>query len=431
MLRFLKKGLLLICFSCMLLPILKAQSGNLDDIKNQSIDPGENFDTIDISAFILPGVNCANIQFSTLREKGTDTRPSTDCEKTKAYHSTMNARIIISYGLVETFNHEDDYVIFYNEKEEVIECGGIELMRNDVLLNEPTYALSLNGGSQTSTVKMEFYSGKDERLYIVDSVFQYVQNDRMGLIGAPYVIDLAPLSMAFDGAKNVAPLVKDTSFTGTICYTVTVTDCDNGQTGTDEICLSVGVEEDLCQDDYSVTAEIFTTQEYFAAKTIEAVSVLQPSAKVLFKAGESITLKPGFAVKAGADFLAMIEDCSLPPEENFEGTPTAPDQAAIAPTNVGSSSANTPLLPDPFSLKIIPNPAQAQAKIWYHLTEKEPAFLQVMDANGRVIQQQKTVGTTNGGWQYQTIETTALPSGIYFVTLSTAQKSIHHKMLVP
>ena len=420
------------CGFCLgLFSMLCAQSGVLDNIKDQNITPTESFETINIADFILPGVSCGTVELTAIRTLGTDTKPTTACEKTEAYHSTMNALVQISYGRDGLFNHEADYLMLYNDKGEIVECGNpSKLSIEDILLKEAVYNLNINGGSAKYPVRMVFYSGADQQLYERDSIFEFLQNTKMGKIGTPYQLDLAPIVLAASLTDDwmFTPVVQDADFVGQLCYQIKVTDCDNGQSGMDEVCFGVGIDA-ACQEAYTLSAEMFASLAYNAAKTINAANVIHATADVTYQAGESITLKSGFEVKAGASFLAKIATCI--PLGNLDDFSASTSSQQVDTTKTLDNWTQSALfgIANNLTLKIVPNPVSTQATFHYYLPETERVQFSIIDVKGRRIEQVN--GLEKGkGWHHQTFDVSHIPSGIYFVTLGTAQHAVHQKMLI-
>lgn len=408
-----------------------AQSGVLDNIKDQNIAPTESFETINIADFILPGVSCGTVELTAIRKQGTDTKPTTACAKVLDYHSTMNALVQFTYGPDGLFNHEDDYLMLYNDLGEQVECGNpTTLSIEDILLKEKVYNLNINGGSAKYPVKMMFYSGADQQLYERDSIFEFLQNTKMGKIGTPYQLDLAPIVLAASLTDDLVltPVVQESDFVGQICYQIKVTDCDNGQSGTDQVCFSIGADLD-CKETHVLTTEMFTSLAYSAAKTIEATNVIHPSATVTYQAGESITFKTDFEVKAGASFSATIADC-IPLGNNDDFSDSTSLQQIVTPKTLADWTDSAPFgITNNLTLKVVPNPVSTQATFHYYLPNSERIQFNIMDVKGREIRQIKGL-EKDSGWHQQTLDVSNFPSGIYFVTLATAGQLIHQKMLI-
>lgn len=420
------------CWFCLgLFSLLSAQSGVLDNIKDQQIAPTESFEPINVADFILPSVTCSTIEVIGIRKQGTDNKPTTTCAKTNAYHSTMSALVQLKYGPDGLFNHAEDYLMFYNDKDEIVECGNVaSLMKEDILLKEGVYNLSINGGSAKYAVRMVFYSGADQQLYERDSIFQYLQNKRMGKIGTPYVLDFAPITMtkAVDNSLLLTPVIQDTAFIGQVCYQIKVTDCDNGQTGMDEVCFTIGVDTD-CRQTHTLNTELFTSLAYKAATTIVADNVIHVGADVTYQAGDSITLKLGFEVKAGATFLAKIASCV--PVEEVDALPnTLPNLEQIRKSADQAKSTEADLfLQKQAILKIHPNPVAGHANLRYYLPNTGAARLNFVDVQGSLIQQ-INLPEMAVGWQVKTVNISDFSFGIYFVILETNQQLIYQKMLI-
>lgn len=156
----------------------------------------------------------------------------------------------------------------------------------------------------------------------------------------------------------------------------------------DEVCDY----EDQCIG-YSDSPLVLTTNpessgEWSALTTIESSVTVNTGLQVDYRAGESITLLPGFRVVAGAGFSAVIADC---PEEV---PPAAPEEASI--TLAGEPLLNDQITPSSArpELRVFPNPFSHATNIAYKLPVASPLQILVTDIRGRRI---ATLINTN--WQ--------------------------------
>ena len=85
--------------------------------------------------------------------------------------------------------------------------------------------------------------------------------------------------------------------------------------------------------------------------------------------------------------------------------------ATLGPCNLPNKTA--PQL----TAKIYPNPTSSSATLEYYGEKPSKGILMVMDMNGRVLQRAEMQVST--GVQYQSIDLSGLPNGIYFVRLNT------------
>ena len=118
-----------------------------------------------------------------------------------------------------------------------------------------------------------------------------------------------------------------------------VVDTDNNNNGTPD-CEEAG----LCPEDYIITSESPSQSSFNAQKTLTTSGTVLINEEMTFKAGESITLKPGFYAAQGSNFGAIIETCT--PIESRLTTENLPT------FNPSASLVNNPML----DLKVMPNP---------------------------------------------------------------------------
>ena len=88
----------------------------------------------------------------------------------------------------------------------------------------------------------------------------------------------------------------------------------------EKLIIYFGDPTDCTSEDISIPEVSLTSQTVAAKNSIVSRSSIQNGSKVNFFAGESITLRPGFTVEAGAEFSASIQECvpsSLPVPQEF------------------------------------------------------------------------------------------------------------------
>ena len=162
----------------------------------------------------------------------------------------------------------------------------------------------------------------------------------------------------------------------------------------------------------------------------------------IYKAQESIVLEDGFVVERGADFAAIISPC----DNCGHSLLTETQNAYLNPCSSGDiESMGDPFLQKeesaPFSenevvkemepkeaLTLMPNPASSHVTVMVHLVEEDAHnnILTLLDGTGnehfrRVINQGET---------RLTLSLEGLPSGLYFVTLTTAKGTSTQKLVV-
>jgi len=195
-------------------------------------------------------------------------------------------------------------------------------------------------------------------------------------------------------------------------YSVTVTD-ECGCTQTMDYEVADGCSGGTCESgtmimDYPVQGRVYRHEV-----TLESNDTVATGLNTTFHAGTEIILQPGFTVEAGAEFLASIENCT--PPSNF---------SRVAPPIPATKQQL-----ENIALEIYPNPTKYGATIRYFSEETEPVSLQLLDLNGRVIQQIYTGSSINGWNEYQ-LRTETIGSGMYLVNLQTKTKNSMQKLVV-
>lgn len=171
-------------------------------------------------------------------------------------------------------------------------------------------------------------------------------------------------------------------------------------------------------------------EELLISNTIDAITH-QASKKItsdgntidfgstLFRAGETISLLPGFHAIAGSDFRAVIGDC-----EPINLQEDLPNDTSIHRTTIKETTHLQASLAKKTSLKIYPNPFISRATIEYKLSEAEQVQLALFDVAGRKVTDLER-GFRGKGGHTITLQAEYLRSGIYFLK---AQLGKTHKV---
>ena len=111
---------------------------------------------------------------------------------------------------------------------------------------------------------------------------------------------------------------------------------------------------------------------------------------------------------------------------NPEMMDTSDDNFSIV---LATETVETPLLPTEFSLSAFPNPFNAISTLTLALPEATQLSLTLYDVNGRVVQSLAS-GVFTAGIHAVPVDGSPLPSGLYFVQLSSVRYSATHKLLL-
>jgi len=158
-----------------------------------------------------------------------------------------------------------------------------------------------------------------------------------------------------------------------------------------------------------------------AASTITATGNI-PAGNMRFKAGESITLLPGFTVAAQALFSASIEACS---DNNLTGTYT------IVPlSKLNASPTKTSITSNQIDLQIIPNPVTYQATIEYNLPNSSKVVLSISNIQGRPIKQLFKDHYQDAGRHDFMFSAKDFAKGVYLISLQSEVGIETQKLIV-
>jgi len=177
-------------------------------------------------------------------------------------------------------------------------------------------------------------------------------------------------------------------------------------------------EADACPEDNTVTSGQSFQSSYNAQKELVTSGTFVITGEMIFKAGNSITLNPGFHATKGSSFSAILETCTP------VGSRLTTDD--LPTTNLSPALNNTTIL----DLKVMPNPFRGSTLIQYQLSKPMPVLIQLMDINGRVIQVLENNTTKSDGLHEISLNGHALQVGMYYVFLVTSEGMLSKKVIV-
>ncbi len=178
-------------------------------------------------------------------------------------------------------------------------------------------------------------------------------------------------------------------------------------------------EAGLCPENNTVTSNLSGQSTLNAQKDLVTSGTVIVEGTVTFKAGESITLQPGFHATYGSSFSVIVEGC----------TPVGSRLINIS----NSSKITTPLNSKPSSiidLKVMPNPFRGITKIDYQLSKDMPVLIQVINVHGKVVQVLENNTTKSAGWNEVHFNGQDLQAGMYYVFLVTAEEMVSRKVIL-
>ena len=166
--------------------------------------------------------------------------------------------------------------------------------------------------------------------------------------------------------------------------------------------------------DYLVTENIggnaIKGGSYYANNTIQSDGIIKSGTSVTFQSATAITLKAGFMVEAGSQFLAKIENCTA--LDNLE-------TSSHARQTVASQSTNPSNLED---IKVYPNPTVNLLNIDFGAIEIRE--LMIINVSGHEILRRTNRQNLNQ------IDVASLPSGMYLLTILTTDQQIITKRFI-
>ena len=156
-----------------------------------------------------------------------------------------------------------------------------------------------------------------------------------------------------------------------------------------------------------------------AGSTIVSNGTVAASTNITFKAGQSISLTPGFIAEPDCEFLATIENCFASVQEQ-------------ASTNISykkEEEVETQNNQVPLALDIRPNPFKEQATIAYYLEEASMVQIILSDLQGK---QQKVLvnhSFKEKGKHQLLFDGEGLAKGIYLISLQSENQLVTKKIL--
>jgi len=182
------------------------------------------------------------------------------------------------------------------------------------------------------------------------------------------------------------------------------------------------VDEPIDFDSESLlfTNETVPSETYTASTTIEtnqAVAVME-NMDVHLIAGQTIILKEGFSVAAGAAFHAQIaEDCS-------ESALVTEIAATARTSNISSS------IKEDLTMRVYPNPLRSKATLDFYLPKAAEISLQIYGMNGQLVttileQQHHAAGKFKIDFAAKNYR-----NGMYYFVLTTADEVLTEKVIV-
>ncbi|MEN0046542.1 MAG: C25 family cysteine peptidase [Bacteroidota bacterium] len=179
-------------------------------------------------------------------------------------------------------------------------------------------------------------------------------------------------------------------------------------------------------------ADVFVATDYErgtpivrVSNTITSERVIESAANVVFTAGTSVTLLPGFHAQANSEFHALIGGCSL---SQISQIPEGEENTAELRTEeIGLEASST--LESVMEVQVAPNPASSNVNISFDLPQNGRVKVSLMDLNGQILAETYEADTAKG-WNQTTLELGNLNSGMYLIVLQNEQTTIVKKLMI-
>jgi len=173
--------------------------------------------------------------------------------------------------------------------------------------------------------------------------------------------------------------------------------------------------DDLIVNDTPIPAEIYET-----TGTISSTGTVNSASEVIFKSAQSITLLPNFHAVSGANFSAVIEDCSA---NTIYKTPT--------PIHFSQSNSNEEILEatDLTTIEVYPNPFHYTTLFSFHLQEENLVNIRILDINGKEVDLLVDNQLMKKGPHQVVYQPQGLQAGMYYVMVQ-AGKVVQTKKMV-
>lgn len=162
---------------------------------------------------------------------------------------------------------------------------------------------------------------------------------------------------------------------------------------------------------------VLTARDY-----LNSTATILATRKVVFKAGHTITLKPGFHATATSDFLAKIETCTVAPL-------TTPTPEANLPVQKVAINQPSLVIEKNIALKAYPNPFNTQTTIEYELPEDGQTSITLMDLMGRPIQTLMHRQLQSKGNHQVVFYPDNMKNGTYFVVLQSGAQVLTKRLV--
>jgi len=167
---------------------------------------------------------------------------------------------------------------------------------------------------------------------------------------------------------------------------------------------------------------------YEASLNIISNTTISDGNTVTFDAANEIILQPGFIVKEGSSFRAVIDGCGgavhplteEEPAQGYAGTGAYEDHLAGLLREAQEGQALD--IKMPMEISIVPNPFSGSTSVTYSLANEQPVAIHLLDATGKLVATPLPVQTQSEGEHQFNLDAGSLPAGMYFLVLQLGEK---------
>jgi hypothetical protein len=162
---------------------------------------------------------------------------------------------------------------------------------------------------------------------------------------------------------------------------------------------------------------------YMAEDVVSSDGTIAPETKVIFHAGDYVSLTPNFWAQQGSDFWALILACNVGPKPADKPISESGD---IAFARANSENSNREQL----QLRCSPNPTTYRLFAEFDLPTDGTYSLYVRNLQGRLIQTFASEEFRQAGQYHLELDASLYQAGVYVLTLQTSKIAVSERFVV-
>lgn len=161
---------------------------------------------------------------------------------------------------------------------------------------------------------------------------------------------------------------------------------------------------------------------YQSSNTITSAGVVAAGTSVTLDARNEITLNPNFTAAATSTFTARIGGCMA--------NTIAEEDSTFKGINQLITSTTTTEFSKDFNFSLYPSPATGEVILDFHLEQASEAVITLHSTTGNILKVIRKNTILNNGSHQFIVNATSLPSGLYYVVISTPFVQKSQKLMV-